>query len=48
MLADTVFTAPLSIVAAVAGCLLIAGMLKGIIGVGMAARRNVWLASPPS
>jgi uncharacterized membrane protein YfcA len=35
MLADTVLTAPLSIVVAVAGCLIVAGMLKGIIGVGM-------------
>jgi len=35
MLADVVFTAPLSIVVAVAGCLIVAGMLKGIIGVGM-------------
>jgi hypothetical protein len=30
MLADVVFTAPLSIVVAVAGCLIVAGMLKGI------------------
>ena len=35
MLADIPFTAPLSIVVAVAGCLIVAGMLKGIIGVGM-------------
>src|SRR2546423_15610610 len=35
MLGDVVFTAPLSIVVAVAGCLIGAGMLKGIIGVGM-------------
>ena len=31
----SVLTAPLSIVVAVAGCLIVAGMLKGIIGVGM-------------
>src|SRR5256885_15853870 len=35
MLADIVFTAPPSIVAAVTACLVIAGMLKGVIGVGM-------------